>query len=404
MAVVDRRVAPRPPCRRRRSGRCRPRSAWCGCAVVGAVLGDPGREATRARQRPERRQGIAEPAPAPLELRARAARASSALRPIEATLKNGLPLTRAEVDPPAVAGEDDVGGGVEVVGDAEGAGEVVGGAHRQDAEGHAGGEEPGRGAAEAAVAAADDGAVGDRRRSAATAPRPPPGSPRAASSTRQAAGAEPVDDAVDRLAAAARLGIDQQDGAPPARRTADAPGMPAPRRCPCPASAAPARVRQVLALLFEDLGDLAADQLAQVAVDPVAELALQLLAHDGVDHLAERLPRRGSAPAPPGPPSMPVGEQRARAGRALGSARMSGVSISTVSPCAGAGGPRLGLGGDQRPDRGQDLGQRLGLEPADGAFGASALPAAMLSAAPSGRGCGRRRRCRSRRAGPPARA
>ena len=70
-----------------------------------------------------------------------------------------LAVDEAEIDPPRAALRDDAGGRVEVRRDAERAGEIVGGAHRQDAERQAALDHPERRRVDGAVAAADRDAV-----------------------------------------------------------------------------------------------------------------------------------------------------------------------------------------------------------------------------------------------------
>ena len=120
-----------------------------------AVLADPGGEAAGLGERPERRHRVAEPAPAPLQV-ARELAGEIGREPDSGDVEEQLAVDAAEVDPPPVPGEDDVGRLVEVGRDAERAGEVVRGAGRQDAERQAGLDEARRRQAEAAVAARDD--------------------------------------------------------------------------------------------------------------------------------------------------------------------------------------------------------------------------------------------------------
>ena len=72
-------------------------------------------------------------------------------------------------------------------------------------------------------------------------------------------------------------------------KSGSAEGLAAGMEAPGEGSAAPIldeeSLRAVInAIVREDLVDLLAHELAQVAVDPLAELALEFLANDGVDH------------------------------------------------------------------------------------------------------------------------
>ena len=105
----------------------------CPDLRLGALLGDPGGERPGLRQHLDGRERVAEPAEAALQ---------AGLQPLReigtqadaGDVEEGVAVDRSEIDAARMALDDDVGGLHEVHRNAERARQVVGGAHRDDAE------------------------------------------------------------------------------------------------------------------------------------------------------------------------------------------------------------------------------------------------------------------------------
>ena len=264
-----------------------------------------------------------------------------------------------------MAGEDDVGGGVEVVRDAEGAGEVVGRAHRQDAEGEPAGLDPGRRHPQAAVAAADDGAVRRRRARAAGSASTSSGAAIGCSSSATPPAAQPVEHrrrcaSPPRRAPGLTSSTARRGGGAVGHVQSEVRSIARPRggarRPRCKARRRRGRRRAALRpcccssriWAISRRISLRRLRLIRSPSSPSSSSRTMVLIRPRSDCLVEDR-RVGRAAGRPRPSARPPADAHVRG------QHQHGVAAGR------AGQPRLGLGRHQRPDRGQHLGDRLGL-------------------------------------------